>query len=498
MRRAIILILCCCGPSNAMDQEAINRIDYLAARILDNHGDHVAFAPNIDDETFLRRSSLHLMGRIPTMDEQQWFWLQDKEHRRQRYIERLMTSPGHAIVQELWWRNLLRLREPLQRNIPAGPYITWLRSAIRRNMSYDRMVTELLTAQGSYWSPDLGSTGFYLRDTAMPLDHSAAVSQTFLGTHVSCAQCHDHPTESWTRHDVLAFAAFSADGNVGTDRSLFARKELRQASQDMERRQRSAVRRLAQKVGLRVRPPEQAQITLPEDFTGEQGQPGDNIPAQPLFPHAESLRRSPSEDPRQHLAQWVTHPSHPRFTLVVVNRLWSDLMGQGIVHPVDQWPRSDADITPARLALLKELADQLKRLNYQLPAFRARLAMTRSYQQAVIANYQTSHEAWKPGGRLLQRLTAEQLWDSLLTLIIPHLDKRVGRSEAMFNHQRQGMEALISTGASGIITQITSLSDIQQRRKALQQQIKNLSTRQPQIDQKILENAKKKILSSQI
>ena len=93
-------------------------------------------------------------------------------------------------------------REPLQRNIPAGPYIAWLREAIAEDTAYDVMVKSLLTSQGSFW--DHGQTGFYLRDAAMPLEHSAAVSQVFLGTQVQCAQCHDHPTESWLRDDVLS------------------------------------------------------------------------------------------------------------------------------------------------------------------------------------------------------------------------------------------------------------------------------------------------------
>ena len=77
-------------------------------------------------------------------------------------------------------------------------------------------------------------------------------------------------------------------------------------------------------------------------------------------------RRRPTirtRDPREALADWMTAPENPYFARVIVNRVWADLMGRGIVEPVDDLRATNP---PSNGPLLDALADDFRRHGYDL------------------------------------------------------------------------------------------------------------------------------------
>ena len=102
---------------------------------------------------------------------------------------------------------LLRLTDRPEPNIIADPYNEWVKQALRDNMRYDKMVQQMLTAEGKIW--DDPAVGYTLRDSGMPLDAMNNTVRVFLGTRIGCAQCHDHPFDRWTQREFYQIAAYT-------------------------------------------------------------------------------------------------------------------------------------------------------------------------------------------------------------------------------------------------------------------------------------------------
>ena len=162
-------------------------------------------APLVAESTLLRRLYLDLIGRIPSIEEAQSYIDSSDPQKRDQLINRLLESEGHVSHEYNHWADLLRIKSRM-RNLPGQPYIEWVRNAFRGNMPYDEFVGQLINSKGYLW--DDGATGFYFRDAGMELDHMANTFQVFLGTQVGCAQCHDHPDDSWTQKQYYEQAAY--------------------------------------------------------------------------------------------------------------------------------------------------------------------------------------------------------------------------------------------------------------------------------------------------
>ena len=176
----------------------------------------------------------------------------------------------------------------------------WIRQVFRRNLPYDEFVREIVTARGCTWQSGAATI---FRDRREPEEMTTTVSQLFLGIRLECAKCHHHPFEVWGQDDFYGFAAYFARvGRKGTGLSppISGGEEIV----------------YAEKSGA-VKHPLTGQVLEPKPLFG-------SIPA-----------GASGADPRAALADWMTAPENPFFARVIVNRVWADLMGRGIVEPVD-------------------------------------------------------------------------------------------------------------------------------------------------------------------
>ena len=189
----ILLIVALVPPVVAASdtKSAAARVDELIENGYDRH--KVEPNPSIDDTTFVRRVHLDIIGRNPTAAEAAKFLTASDPDKRARLIDSLLDSPGYVSHQFNFWADILRITTRMQgQGIENGiSYTNWVKQAIASNMPYDQFVRELVTARGII--DENGAVGFYLRDRGMEIDHLATTVQTFLGTQLVCAQCHDHP-----------------------------------------------------------------------------------------------------------------------------------------------------------------------------------------------------------------------------------------------------------------------------------------------------------------
>ncbi len=403
------------GEKKLSDRElrtATRTIDKYLQRAWSKHD--VKPRPVVDDKVFLRRAFLKIGGRIPTIEDTLAFLRSDAPNKRQRLIDQLLGSAAYVSHFFNWWADILRIRTDMD---GGRAYAAWVKQALRKNMPYDKFVRELVTSSGYVWKN--GAAGYYLRDQDMPLSNVAMTSQVFLGTWLRCAQCHDHPFDAWSRKEFYQITAYMNgwNANVGLPKNLKKAK-----SQLSDYGPKEILEDLAGPLddGIRYSP---ATTRLPEDYQYDNGKPNQVVKPYTIFGNVPKLDKY--SNPREAFAAWMTSPDNPRFTEVIVNRLWKQAFGRALYEPVDR-------IQPSTEAVFPRLMDYLKYkmidLDYDVQAFLRILYNTKAFQRAVPTKDPPTDEPYYFPGPVLQRMSAEQLWDSMMTLIVPKVDQRKGPS----------------------------------------------------------------------
>lgn len=398
-------------------QSASKKIDQLVDKGLKKH--KVKPNPRTTDEVFLRRVYLDIVGRIPTLQEAKAFLDSNDKNKRSKLIDKLLDSEGYVSHMFNYWADLLRLQSRM-RYAPAQPYVDYVKDSIRENKPYDQIVRELVTAEGYTW--DNGAAGYYIRDTGMPLDNMSNTVQIFLGTQLVCAQCHDHPFDSWTQLQYYQLAAFTY-GVETRDRRNSKYMELREMRRDadMDREVYRAANRIMQPLAYRVHEAKK-NLQLPKDYQYNNAKPRQKIDPKTIF--GEELEVKEGQSPKEIYANWMTSKKNPRFTTVIANRLWKRAMGLGLIEPVDDFRDG---VNPTNPELMNYLVNLMKDLDFDMKQYLRVLYNTDTYQREVTTEELAEEHTYQFPGPVLARLSAEQLWDSMLAMVLPQLDERKGR-----------------------------------------------------------------------
>ncbi|MFV0443970.1 MAG: DUF1549 domain-containing protein [Planctomycetaceae bacterium] len=327
---------------------------------------------------FLRRVYIDIIGRVPTVDEARAFLDSHDASKREVLVDRLLASPEYAEHWANKWADLLR-PNPFRVGIKAVfNYDAWIRQAFRQNMPYDQFARALLTGQGSTFRD--GQVTLF-RDRREPDELATLVSQLFLGIRLECAKCHHHPFEVYGQEDFYSFAAYFAKvGRKGTGLS----------------------------------PP----ISGSEEFVfagtkGEVRHPLTNevLAPRPLFGDAAAIEVG--ADPRRVLADWITSPANPYFAQTMANRIWTDLMGRGLVEPVDDLRATNP---PVNAPLLTALGRDFAAQGYDIQQLIKRIVLSHAYSLSSVPTKENVVETRSYSRHYRQRLRAEVLYDSVLRI----------------------------------------------------------------------------------
>lgn len=414
------------------------------------------------DEVFLRRAYLKIMGRIPTLSETKDF-LDDKDKtgKRKNLIDKLLLTEGYVSNWFHYWADVLRAKDNLGNRVSGKPYIDYIKNFIATNKPYDDWVREMLSSSGNMWERGNGGIGYYARDRGMPLDNMSNTVKIFLGTSLECAMCHNHPFDRWTQKQFYEMAAFTHGvGNVqlrGQENlnimNRLARAEQRRIEQGDDprtaRRVRDAARDISDIMLTGLSSTGTGKINLPYDYQYDNAQPSEQVKASTIFGLAIELDEDLEEkSPRSSYASWVASDSNPRFTTVIVNRLWKKTFGISLIEPLDNM-FDDTMATHPKLQL--HLEKVMVALDYDLKEFLRVLYNTKTFQRLAPARDILARDAkdtsmpedvkWVIAGPYpdnpsrksvpyfyqgpqVERMTGEQLWDSLITLNYPNPDSR--------------------------------------------------------------------------
>lgn len=370
------------------------------------------------DEVFLRRIYLDVAGRIPTLKEAKDFLDSAEENKRQDLIDRLLESPDYVSNMYNFWADTLRLTDRPQANIIADPYLSYVKNSIRINKPYDEWVFEMLTANGKVWED--GAVGYQLRDDGMPLPYIDNTVRVFLGTQIGCAQCHDHPFDDWTQYQFYQLAAFTngtrtrmLKGYPGFEKTNPANALINEARTKFDKgRVPGNFQRLV-RANTYVVSEVKATMRLPHDYAYADHDPKEVV--QPAVLWGEIPTKAADSTPREQFAAWLTSDQNEQFSKTIANRLWKRFMGVGLVEPIDDFQ----DIyPPSNEALMDFLSEEIVRNDFDLKEFMRSIFYSRTYQREASDYDPTSNDKYHYPGPAVRRMTAEQVWDSILTLAV--------------------------------------------------------------------------------
>jgi hypothetical protein len=387
------------------------------------------------DETFVRRAYLDIIGRIPSMEEAKEFLDSSEQGKRAKLIDKLLDSEGYVSHWYNWWADILRVQSNMggNDNREAGQaYAHWVKDALRNNKPYDQFVKELVTAEGYIW--DNGAVGYYIRDAGMPLDNMSNTVQIFLGTRLACAQCHNHPFDKWTQKDYYEMAAFTYNVDTNAIASPELQADIMAANDKIAKeggkrgeaeRKRQSMRRVIEGITEPMRAGVSdnngRMLNLPNDYKYEDARAGAPVEAHTITLSDRDKGVKSQKEQRAAYAAWMTSQENPRFSTVIANRLWKRVMGMGLIEPMDDFKDDTSASNPA---LMKYLSQQVVAGKYDLKKILRAMYNTRTYQRQVTTSDVPEDKPYYFPGPVLRRMTAEQIWDSVTTLVIPSPDLR--------------------------------------------------------------------------
>ncbi|NNE90168.1 MAG: DUF1549 domain-containing protein [Verrucomicrobiales bacterium] len=402
---------------------ASQKIDRIIKAGYKEHG--VQPNPMASDEVFVRRIYLDVIGRVPTMAETVTFLESKNPNKRARLIDELLNSDGYVSHHYNYWADILRAKSRLNGNgqsLPAGyAFEKWIKDSLRENKPYDQFVKEMVSASGNSW--ENGAVGYYIRDFGMPLDNLAITTQVFLGTQIVCAQCHDHPFDKWTQMDYYQLSAFTY-GKVTSNNSpnqrealAFLQKRKKKVPQKAQQDVRRAFSEILRPVRFNAVYDVNRKLRLPHDYQYDDAKPRSLVdPETPFGPEAPL---SGADHPSEAFAEWLTSEQNDRFTTVIANRLWKKAFGVGIYEPVDELTHHSQPSNPELMAFLEA---RMKGFDYDMKKFLRMVYNTEAYQRESSREAVTLGLPYHYPGPILRRMSAEQIWDSLVAMAVDNPD----------------------------------------------------------------------------
>lgn len=335
-----------------------------------------------DDETFLRRVTLDLVARTPTVDEYRAFMADKRPDRRARLVDKLLADDAFADFWTDLWAEQLRIiggnYAPVATDVKAADaFYQWIRRQMRSGRPLNEFVGEMVDSSGSNLTN--GPVNLYTmlvhKPQFEPKSFAADFSQVFLGVQIQCAECHNHPFDRWTQDDYYSFVSF------------FTGMKRKPGVEPRERRI-------------------YCDLTAPPARHVVDGRP---MPARVLGA-VEPV--SGGGDPRTALAEWLTSPSNDLFSRNLANRIWAQLLGRGVIEPVDDVRATNP---PVNGPLLDALAKRLVEAKFDLRSLVRDICNSQVYQLSTKPTASNQRDTRQFSHAHLRRLRADALMDAVVT-----------------------------------------------------------------------------------
>lgn len=339
------------------------------------------------DGDFIRRVTLDLTGLPPEPDAVRAFVLDPRptKEKREQLVDKLVGSPDYVEHWTNKWADLLQVNRKFLGEQGASALRGWIRQAIADNMPYDKFAYTILTASGSTVVNPPAAYFKVLRDAPSAMENT---TQLFLAVRFNCNKCHDHPFERWTQDQYYHLAAYFAQ---------------------VSRKEDPAYK--GQKVGGSAVEGAQPLVEIIDDVkAGEVKHERTGKVTPPKFPyeHPDLLPETASR--REQVARWVTSKENQYFAKSYVNRLWSYLLGVGLIEPIDDIRAGNPASNPK---LLDRLTSEFVQSGFDAQHMMRLICKSRVYQHDLATNQWNADDEVNYSHALARRLPAEVLYDAI-------------------------------------------------------------------------------------
>lgn len=345
-----------------------------------------------DETAFLRRAYLDLTGLLPTIEQAQNFMESTEPDKRAQLIDTLLESPGFVDMQALRWADLLRVEEKTLDRKGVEVFHGWIRESFKNHKPLNVMAREILEARGSTYK--VPPTNFY-RALRVPESRGESAAQVFLGIRLQCARCHNHPFDRWTQDDYYGWSNFFAR----VDYKIIENK--RRDKNDKHEFNGEQIVLLKDKGDIKN--PTTGEIAGLR-FLGDES----NLKANASSPDSQEGKQPP--DRLQQLAAWMSSPDNERFAATQTNRIWYQLMGQGIVDPIDDFRSTNPPVNPE---LLDALTTEFVKHDFSVRHLMRVIMNSNVYQLSSEPNDTNADDTILFSHNVPRRLTAEQTLDAI-------------------------------------------------------------------------------------
>ena len=320
------------------------------------------------DATFIRRAFLDAAGILPTAEEVEDFLADKSPDKRSKLIDRLLERDEYVDYWAYKWSDLMLVSSrKLQRNAMWSFY-NWIRDSVKENKPWNKFAYEIFTSSGD--TRQNGALNYYVLHKD-PIDLTETATEAFMGNRVTCARCHNHPLEKWTQKQYYELV------------NLFARVGLKNGS-------------------------EPGDIVVYAKASGDVIHPRLLKPLPPTPLDGTPMSLDSTDDRRVHFADWLVSPKNVYFARSLVNRVWANFMGRGLVESVDDVratnPASNEELFAA-------LSDDFVESGYDVKRLIRTIMNSATYQLSADANAQNQMDTKYYSRYFVKRLPAEVLLD---------------------------------------------------------------------------------------
>ncbi|OUX50511.1 MAG: hypothetical protein CBE43_06780 [Rhodopirellula sp. TMED283] len=430
-------------PKHAIDrlvQEKLNKLGIVPSGIC-------------TDAEFIRRVSLDISGILPDASAVREFLADDSPLKREKLIERLLDSPGYAA----WWATRFsdwtgNSDEQLQnvfpiRNAATRLWYEWLRVRLENNMPYDDIVEGIVAADNRQPEEDYvtysetmteackpGNEELFAKRDGLPMfwgrrnfqkpeERAIGFAYTFLGVRIECAQCHKHPFDQWSKNDFERFSKLFTPirytGTLVAKDAKQVRQKLLDALTDGKKLKGGDLRRAVQKGAQQGKTVPFGELVFDDSSIqrlrksqakrkGGKSRPV-TIPSGKIL--GEKANVTLDADPRDALMAWLRSADNPYFAKAIINRVWSNYFGDGIVSPTDDMNLANP---PVNEPLMNHLASEFIKHEYDLKWLHRKIVTSETYQRSADTNATNAMDRTNFSHHVPRRLPAEVVYDAVI------------------------------------------------------------------------------------
>src|SRR6266852_5689118 len=270
---------------NFIDDQILKKLEAL----------HIPPSSTCSDGEFIRRAYLDAAGILPTPDEVKKLLADTSTDKRTKLIDALLERPEFVDYWSYKWSDVLLVSTRKLPQSDTWAFYQFIRQSVADNKPWDRFARDILTSAGN--TLDNGAANYFVLHKDVT-DLTESTSVTFMGLSINCCRCHNHPLEKWTQDQYWEMA------------NLFSRVGMKNGDR-------------------------QGGVSVQSQPTGEAYHPRRGVAMPPTPLDGKPLTLDSSTDRRQYFADWLTAPENPYFAKAIINRVWRNFMGRGLVEAED-------------------------------------------------------------------------------------------------------------------------------------------------------------------